>query len=725
MRKIAVCFLAFVLLALPSMADEGMWIPMLLKKYNIEDMQKAGFKLTAEDIYDINHASLKDAVIGLGREDSPFHHFCTGEIVSNEGLVITNHHCSFGMIQAHSSLEHNYLKDGFWAQDKKAELANPKITASILVRMEDVTDKINAAVKPGMTEEERIEAVTQTARRLESEAVKGTNLKANIKPYFNGNQYFLSVFKIYRDVRLVGAPASAIGKFGGDTDNWVWPRHTGDFSVLRIYAGKDNEPADYSQDNIPYTPAKYFKISTGGVKEGDFTMVFGYPGTTQEYLTSYAIEQIANIEDPHKIKIRTAKLNVINAAMNSDELLRIKYAAKAANVANAWKKWQGEIKGLERFKTAEQKKKLEQLFDRWARGEQKTQYIGLTDRYRNLYERRKDFALAGAYAMEAGLRGAEIVGLASSLSKLFDLYDKIDDKEEYKKLLTEKIEAFYKDYDAATDQKIMAEMLRLYNNEELGEEWIPGMVKLNSKYIKHGEKSYDHYAADIFKKSLFTHREALLEFVKHVTPKGLQKIKKDPIYQFMNGIQELVKEKIKPELTRIQNELITLDRLWMAGLMEMQPDKTFYPDANSTLRIAYGKVAGYTPGDAVYYKHYTTLEGIMEKNNPAIYDYDVPQKLKELYESKDYGSYAQDGEMPVCFIATNHTTGGNSGSPVLNADGNLIGLNFDRAWEGVMSDMQYSPEICRNIAVDIRYVLFIIDKYAGAKHLIEEMEIVP
>ncbi|WP_294139559.1 S46 family peptidase [uncultured Sanguibacteroides sp.] len=725
MRKFVVCFLAFILLALPSMADEGMWIPMLLKKYNIEEMQKAGFKLTAEDIYDINHASLKDAVIGLGREDSPFHHFCTGEIVSNEGLVITNHHCSFGMIQAHSSLEHNYLKDGFWAQDKKAELANPKITASILVRMEDVTDKINAVVKSGMTEEERNEAVTQAARRLEAEAVKGTNLKANIKPYFNGNQYFLSVFKIYRDVRLVGAPASAIGKFGGDTDNWVWPRHTGDFSVLRIYAGKDNEPADFSQDNIPYTPAKYFKVSTGGVKEGDFTMVFGYPGTTQEYLTSHAIEQIANVEDPHKIKIRTAKLNVMNAAMNSDELLRIKYAAKAANVANAWKKWQGEIKGLEHFKTVEQKKRLEQQFDQWAVSGQNPQYIGLTNRYRELYEGRKDYALANAYAMEAGLRGAEIVGLVSSLSKLFDLYDKIDNKEEYKKLLTEKIEAFYKDYDVATDQKIMAEMLRLYNNDELGEEWIPERIKLNSKYARHGEKGYDYYAADIFKKSLFTHREALLDFVKNVTPKNLEKIKKDPVYQFMDGIQELVKEKIKPELTRIQNELKTLDRLWMAGLMEMQPNKTFYPDANSTLRIAYGKIAGYTPSDAVYYKHYTTLEGIMEKNNPAIYDYDVPQRLKELYESKDYGSYAQDGEMPVCFIATNHTTGGNSGSPVLNADGNLIGLNFDRAWEGVMSDMQYSPEICRNIAVDIRYVLFIIDKYAGARHLIEEMEIVP
>ena len=343
MRKITLCFLAFILLTLPSLADEGMWIPMLLKKYNIEDMQKAGFKLTAEDIYDINQASLKDAVIGLGNEGSPFHHFCTGEIVSDQGLVITNHHCSFGMIQAHSSLEHNYLRDGFWAQSMADELVNPKITASILVRMEDVTDKINAGLNAGMSESERTKKVNEICRKLEAEAVKGTNLAANIKPYFNGNQYFLSVFKIFRDVRLVGAPNSAIGKFGGDTDNWTWPRHTGDFSVLRIYAGPDNEPAAISDKNVPYKPAKFFKISARGVQEGDFTMVFGYPGTTNEYLTSYAIDQIVSVEDPHKIKIRTAKLEVINAAMESDELLRIKYAAKAASVANAWKKWQGEI----------------------------------------------------------------------------------------------------------------------------------------------------------------------------------------------------------------------------------------------------------------------------------------------------------------------------------------------------------------------------------------------
>ena len=454
MRKIAICLLAFVLLTLPSVADEGMWIPMLLKKYNIEDMQKAGFKLTAEDIYSINQASLKDAVVGLGYEDRPFSHFCTGEIVSDQGLVITNHHCSYGMIQAHSTLEHNYLRDGFWASSLKEELINPGITASILVRMEDVTERIMKAVEGVADEASRAEKIKEECERIEAAAVEGTNLKANIKPYFNGNQYFMCVFKVFRDVRLVGAPNSAIGKFGGDTDNWVWPRHTGDFSVLRIYAGKDNEPAEVSEHNVPYKPAKSFKISARGMNEGDFTMVFGYPGTTKEYLTSYAIDQIAQVENPNKVKIRTAKLNVINEAMASDELLRIKYSAKAASVANAWKKWQGEIKGLERFRTADGKRRLEQEFDNWVRTSGNSEYAGLTARYKKLYEARCGYVLALAYASEAGLGGAEIIGLLSLFDKFFKVYEETEDKEALKVGLLERTKAFYKDYDVATDLRM-------------------------------------------------------------------------------------------------------------------------------------------------------------------------------------------------------------------------------------------------------------------------------
>ena len=716
MRKIAICLLAFVLLTLPSVADEGMWIPMLLKKYNIEDMQKAGFKLTAEDIYSINQASLKDAVVGLGYEDRPFSHFCTGEIVSDQGLVITNHHCSYGMIQAHSTLEHNYLRDGFWASSLKEELINPGITASILVRMEDVTERIMKAVEGVADEASRAEKIKEECERIEAAAVEGTNLKANIKPYFNGNQYFMCVFKIFRDVRLVGAPNSAIGKFGGDTDNWVWPRHTGDFSVLRIYAGKDNEPANYSPDNQPYKPSTFFKISTKGLKEGDFTMVFGYPGTTKEYLTSYAVEQIQDIENPHKIAIRTAKLNIINAAMESDELLRIKYAAKAASVANSWKKWQGEIKGLKRFNTVEKKQQEEQAFRQWAAG--KPAYAHLLDQYKSLYDKRKDLILAQAYLTEAGKQGAEIVMWSAKVYNTLGSKEFINNPEQIRERIKAAAKEFYKDYDPATDCKILVEMLKLYN-ENLPAAWIPAEVQAAI-----AKKGVEAYAASLFKNSVFASEEAFNAFIDKVDGKSCRKLEKDPAYYLYHSIDLFYADNIYPELSRIENEVKVLDKTWLAAQMEMHPDKHFYADANSTLRVAYGKVQGYVPCDAVYYKHFTTLAGIMEKDNPEIYDYDVPQRLREIYEKKDFGRYTQDGEVPVCFIATNHTTGGNSGSPVLNAEGHLIGINFDRAWDGVMSDIQYNPEICRNISVDIRYVLFIIDKLAGASHLIDEMVIV-
>lgn len=711
-KKSLLLTLAVLLGWIACRADEGMWIPMLLQKYNIEDMQKQGFKLTAEDIYHINQASLKDAVIGLGREGSPFFHFCTGEIISNEGLVVTNHHCSFDMIQSHSSLEHNYLKDGFWAKSQKEELANPGITASILVRMEDVTEKINAVLKPGMTAEEKGIEVARISRQLEQEAIKGTNLKANIKPYFNGNQYFMSVFKIYRDVRLVGAPPSAIGKFGGDTDNWMWPRHTGDFSVLRIYAGKDNEPAAYSPDNKPYQPASFFKISTQGVHEGDFTMVFGYPGTTNEYLTSYAVEQIQNIENPHKIAIRTAKLNIMNAAMESDELLRIKYASKAAGVANAWKKWQGEVKGLKRFNTVAKKQKEEENFRLWAAD--KKEYKALLDSYKKLYDKRKDLILALAYVNEAGKRGAEIVGWSAVVHKNMNAAKTDGLKQELKEAAT----AYYKDYDVATDRKILVEMLKLYN-QNLPEEWIPEEVRKAA-----GKKGIEAYVNQLFKKSVLTDEQKFTEFLEQSQAAAYKKLEKDPAWILNSSIDQLYNEKIKDELSEIERTILRLNQDWLAALMKMQPEKTFYADANSTLRVAYGKVQGYSPCDAVYYKHFTTLKGIIEKDNPAIYDYDIPEKLRDIYRKRDFGEYTQDGEVPVCFIATNHTTGGNSGSPVLNAEGHLIGLNFDRAWDGVMSDIQYDPEICRNISVDIRYVLFIIDKLAGAHHLLDEMVII-
>ncbi|MDE7074495.1 MAG: S46 family peptidase, partial [Odoribacter sp.] len=662
-RKLLSVLLFFALATGVCRADEGMWIPMLLKKYNIEEMQRQGFKLTAEDIYDINRACLKDAVVGLGREDRPFSHFCTGEIVSNEGLVITNHHCAFSMIQAHSSLEHNYLRDGFWAKNKAEELANPGITASILVRMEDVTDKIQAQLKPGMSDAEKNKKLRETIAQLEREAVEGTDLMANIRPYFNGNQYFMSVFRIYKDVRLVGAPPSAIGKFGGDTDNWMWPRHTGDFSVLRIYAGKNNEPAAYAPDNVPYRPASFFKVSAKGVQEGDFTMVFGYPGTTTEYLPSFAIEQIQEVENPNKVAIRTAKLGVINAAMESDELLRIKYAAKAASIANSWKRWQGEIKGLKRFNTVGRKQATEEAFRTWAKDHR--EYAGLLDKYQELYSRRKPLILAWAYYSEAGKQGAEILELANIVSSGLKNERMATQPEEAKQALIAKVDEFFKDYDVATDQKIMREMLKIYYGA-LPVEWVPGEI------AKAGAKGIDAYVENLFGKTIFADQQRVTEFIRKSTPKSADKLAKDPVSRLSASMTKLYKEKIYPELTKINSEITLLNRDWLTALMQMQPEKVFYADANSTLRVAYGKVQGYSPADAVYYQPYTTLAGIIAKDNPDIYDYNVPQRLKELYAARDFGSYGMNGEMPVCFIATNHTTGGNSGSPVLNADGELI-----------------------------------------------------
>ncbi len=697
-------------------ADEGMWIPMLLKKYNIEAMQKKGFKLTAEDVYAINQASLKDAVVGLGREGSPFHHFCTGEFISAEGLLVTNHHCSFDMIQSHSSLEHNYLRDGFWAKNRGEELANPGITVSVLVRMEDVTEQITSQLEEGLNLEERNRRIDSISKVLEQRTTEGSDLQANVKPYFNGNQFFMSVFRIFRDVRLVGAPASAIGKFGGDTDNWMWPRHTGDFSVLRVYAGENNEPAGYSEKNRPYRPAAFFKISARGIKEGDFTMIFGYPGTTREYLPSYAIRQLTEVENPQKVAIRSAKLKVMNEAMERSELLRIKYAAKAAGVANAWKKWQGEIKGLKRFHTAERKEKQEAAFAKWAEGNKR--YAGITERYRDLYNRREDLIRAYVYASEAGLGGAEIVGWAEKIRGNVRKSIEKNGQKACKELLRRESAAFFKNYDAETDRRILAVMLQLYN-AGLPVEWIPEEVRKARQ-----AKDYGQYAAELFEKSSFGTPQGVEAVVGNCDEKALRRIEKDPVSRLAVSIRRFALDRILPELTEIETALKNEDRIWLAGLMEMEPEKVHYADANSTLRVAYGEIGGYSPADGVDYMYYTTLTGIMEKDRPEIYDYNIPQALRDVYARRDFGPYTQDGEVPVCFLASNHTTGGNSGSPVLNADGHLIGINFDRAWEGVMSDMQYEPEICRNIAVDIRYVLFVIDKVAGAGHLLEEMEII-
>ena len=677
-------------------ADEGMWLPSLISG-RIADMQAKGFKLGAEDIYSVNQASLKDAVLLFGGG-------CTGEVVSPEGLVLTNHHCGYYHIGRHSSVEHDYLKDGFWAMTRDAELPCPGLTVSFLERMADVTAVVLKGVPDDAAPAWRDSVVLARSQALVKEACADGGLQASVEPLYYGNQYFLFVYKVYRDIRLVGAPPSSIGKFGGDTDNWMWPRHTGDFSMFRIYAGKDNEPADYAPSNVPFKPRKFFKISTSGVKEGDFTFIYGNPGSTQEYITGEAVRWIGEVADPERIALRDLRLGIIKSYMAQSQEMRIRYSSRAASVANAWKKWQGESLGIRRMKTVAAKKAYEERFRKWAAG---TDYEGVVDRIDSLLRLQEPYDFARFYYQETASQ-IDLPKFAAGIVKGLS-----EDSEK----VAASSESFYANYSPEMDKETFVAMMDMFE-KRVPESFKPGYFK--EQMSQYGTVSA--WADALFSESIFADPERVAALKK----KDLAALKKDPVVCFDSAFSGWYQRDVLPEWKRLGVETNLLMRDYMRGQMMMGGDRDFYPDANLTLRVAYGHVEGYSPSDGVYYTPVSTLRGVIEKDNPEIFDYDIPQSLRDLYAK----SVAEDpagvgmGNVPVCFLATNHTTGGNSGSPVINAEGNLIGINFDRVWEGTMSDIVFDPDYCRNISLDIRYLLFVVKELGHADHLLNEMTFV-
>ena len=706
MKKVIITLLVAILTLPTLIADEGMWIPMLLKR-NEADMQQKGMKISADDIYSINQACLKDAIVLFGGG-------CTGEFVSDKGLLFTNHHCGYSYIARNSTLEHNYLANGFWAKSLEEEIPCPGLSVTRLVRMDDVTTQVLKGITDNMSESERALAIATNIKAITQKATEGTHYKAIIKPFYYGNQYFMYVNEVFTDVRMVGTPPSNIGKFGGDTDNWMWPRHTGDFSVFRVYAGKDNKPADYSADNKPYKPLQHLTISLKGVEENDFTFVFGYPGTTNRYATSQAVDLAANVTNPIRIDLRTIRLNHYNNAMNQDAAQRLKYSSRVASIANGWKKWQGESQGINRLNGVEKKQDFEKRFQQWAAD--KPMYKDVLPNMEKNYAKLKGIELKTTYFGEA-VMAADFMNRAAQLYTLA----KMDDDSMIAKrveALIKNNENYFKDFDKHTivDRAIFVETFTNMCKAGFG-----GFVANKDVDVA----KIEEMLGKIYDKSILTSEKDIMKLLKTYKAKDAKKILKDPaVALYLSAVDNLYSTADRQQYKELKNEINRLYRRYVKGMMEMDANNVSFPDANLTLRVAYGHVKGFRPKDGVYYKPYTTLEGIMEKENPDIYDYVVEPRLKELYNTRNYGQYANSkGELPVGFIATNHTTGGNSGSPVLNANGELIGLNFDRCWEGTMSDLLFDPNYCRNITLDIRYCLFIIDKYAGAKNLIDELTI--
>jgi len=715
MKKLTIILVALILGFSPkTRADEGMWLPLFIDRLNYVDLEKMGLHLTAEEIYSVNHSSLKDAIIIFGGG-------CTGEIVSPEGLIFTNHHCGYGAIQSHSTIEHDYLTDGFWAMNKNEELPNEGLTVRFLVRIEDVTQKVLSALDPTMDEVKRTEKIRETGTAISNEAKKDTGYEASVRSFFGGNEFYLFVYEVYSDVRLVGAPPSSIGKFGADTDNWMWPRHTGDFSIFRVYTGPDGKPAKFSKDNIPMKPKYYLPISIDGVEKEDFAMILGYPGSTDRYLSSWGVQLAIDESNPTIVKIRDKKLEIMREFMDADNAVRIQYASKYARISNYWKYFIGQTKGLKRLKVVDEKKKQEADFSAWvnANPERKAKYgealplleSGITDK--------KQFNLSSIYLNEAILRGSEILSFARSYTNLQKL---LESKENNETTINEEITklrsaatGFFKDYYMPLDKKMLGSMLEMYYQNIQKNQQPSYLEEVFKKY----KSNFDDYASNVFEKSIFVSSEKIESFLDKPSSKTLDK---DPAFRLLNAFLEIMPP-IRAGIEEATKKTDKGARFYIAGLREMNPDKNFYPDANSTMRFTYGQVLDYYPADAVHYDFTTHLSGVMEKEDPSNWEFVVPEQLKSLYENKDFGRYGQDGDLVVCFLTNNDITGGNSGSPVINGWGELIGLAFDGNWEAMSGDIAFEPALQRTIVVDIRYVLFIIEKFAGAKNLIDELTI--
>ena len=692
-----------------------MWLPQLLQSLNEKDMKKQGLKLNAADIYSINKGSLKDAIVSFGG-------FCTAEVISDQGLILTNHHCGYDAVQNHSTLEHNYIQNGFWSNNKSEELTNPGLTATFIIRIEEVTKSILQNTD-GLSEKERQSTIDKNTAIYAKTVLKETYQDVIIKPFFEGNRYFLFVTETYKDVRLVGAPPASIGNFGKDTDNWMWPRHTGDFSLFRIYANKNNQPADYSVDNVPYKPKKVLNISLDGVQENDFTMVMGFPGRTNEYLHSTAVQQTATVLNPTKIAIRKTTLAIMKEYMMKDESINIQYAVKYSKIENAYKKWQGEILGLQSKKVVTKKIKYEEEFQKRVMGNDlwKEKYGTLLNDIDSAYTEIGPYIYARDVHNEI-LSKIELITVASQLNSLIAPYEKNDTTgyRKAKEKATEVLKGVYAEYNSTVDQKLFEALMDMYIKDMQPDNVAPELSKLIATY----NNNFTNLSKYMYILSALADSNQVYRWLSLPADEAIKKIKEDKAIVLTRDFQKIFAEKINLKIPEMQARINSLQRSYMQAQVEVFKEKTFYPDANSTLRLSYGKAKNYQPRDGVQYQLYTYLDGVMEKYIPGNYEFDVPQKLIDLYNTKDFGQYGEKGKQPVCFIATNHTTGGNSGSPALDAYGNLIGLNFDRVWEGTMSDINYDPSICRNIMVDIRYVTFIIDKFANATNIINELKFV-